>query len=198
MREVWLVRHGPTPANTERRYPHPHEDPALTSTGRAQAEALRDLLGDAWAQVLTSPAARARETARLAGHAGARVTADLAEAAFGCMAGHTWAELEAAHGATARAWIDALIHPNRDDGPPGGETGRAFHARIRRVLHDLPEGRSLLFTHAGVIRAALRVTVGLTAVTIRAANATVLQEHQGHWWLEGLNWPASTGGADRA
>lgn len=193
MLELWLVRHAPTRPNAERRYPRPDEDAPTSEDGHALAVGLRGLLPAAPDRVLTSPARRCRDTARHAGHGGAVVTPELREADFGVMAGHTWAELEERFGPHPHRWIEGLGDPASPHGPPEGESGEAFHGRVAAWLGTLPEeGRVLAFTHAGPVRAALRLTVGLSAVDVRPAGVTTLCRAGGAWWLTALNvgaWP---------
>jgi broad specificity phosphatase PhoE len=182
-----LVRHAPTLPNAERRYPRPQEDAGLSEAGRALARTLR-LPADALA--FASPSRRARETATLAGFGHAAPAPALAEARFGVMAGHTWAELEAAFGDAPRRWLDALSDPASDGGPPEGETGRAFHARILAWLAALPEaGEVVACTHAGPLHAALRLSVGLRAVETPPGTVATLRRAEGHWWLVRLTPP---------
>lgn len=182
-----LVRHAPTLPNAQRRYPHPHEDAPLTPAGEALARAL-DLPRSALA--FTSPLGRARQTARLAGFPHAAPTAALAEADFGVMAGHTWAELEAQCGEAPRTWIDALGDPHSPHGPPGGDTGQGFHTRVQAWLDTLPGGEGVAFTHAGPLLAALRLTVNLSAVATPPGTVATLRREGGHWWLTALRPPA--------
>ncbi|WP_291431725.1 histidine phosphatase family protein [Deinococcus sp.] len=191
-----LIRHAPTLANAQRRYPHPHEDAPLTPAGVELARRLDlprpdlprpDLPRRALA--FTSPLGRARQTARLAGFPHAAPTPALAEADFGVMAGHTWTELEAAHGEAPRTWIDALSDPHSLHGPPGGETGHSFHARVQAWLDDLPAGEAVAFTHAGPLLAALRLTVGLSAAATPPGTVATLRRDGGHWWLTALRPP---------
>ncbi|MEF2279947.1 histidine phosphatase family protein [Deinococcus sp. YIM 134068] len=179
-----LVRHAPTLPNAERRYPRGDEDAPLSVEGQTLARRLR-LPTDA--QPFTSPSRRARETAALAGFRHAVPTPALTEARFGVMAGHTWAELEAEFGDAPRGWIDALADPTSDHGPPGGETGRAFHARLQGWLEVLPaQGEIVAFTHAGPLHAALRLAVGLRAVATPPGTVATLRRAGGNWWLVGL------------
>ncbi|UBV42577.1 histidine phosphatase family protein [Deinococcus taeanensis] len=186
MLTLHLVRHAPTVPNEERRYPHAHEDAPLTPAGAALAARLP--LPRA-APAFTSPSGRARQTAALAGFPAAQPTPALAEAAFGVMAGHTWAALEARYGEAPRAWIEALADPVSPHGPPGGETGQAFHARLHGWLNALPrEGEVVAFTHAGPLLAALCLTVGLRSAA--APPGTVVTLHcAGEWWLSRLRPP---------
>jgi alpha-ribazole phosphatase len=181
---LFLVRHAPTAPNALRRYPHADEDAALSSQGRLLAARLK-LPRDAAAFV--SPSLRTRETAALAGFPHAVPVPGLAEANFGVMAGQTWSELEARYGDRPRHWIEALAEPAADDGPPGGETGHGFHARVQRWLGALPDaGEVIAFAHAGPMLAALRLCVGLRAAEIAPGGVAVVRRAEGHWWLSEL------------
>lgn len=184
MLTLHLVRHAPTAPNAERRYPRADEDAPLSAEGEALA---RLLTLPTTAQAFCSPFQRTRQTAALAGFPEAEPIPALREADFGLMAGHTWAELEAAHGDDPRAWIEGLSDPDSDTGPPGGETGQTFHARIQSWLDALPgTGEAIAFTHAGPIHAALRLTVGLRAAAIPPAAVATLCRADGAWWLVAL------------
>ena len=188
MLDLYLIRHAQTPRNAEGRYPARGEDPALSTAGEAQARALRLPHTE---QCWSSPARRCLQTAALAGSPAPHVSSALLEADFGSMAGQTWPELEALHAAAPRRWIDALSDPDSPDGPPGGESGRDFHERVRSWLGNLPDGSCTAFTHAGVVLAGLRLTVHLTAAVIRPARITHLRRAGGAWWLAGLNLESS-------
>lgn len=191
MLTLWLLRHAPTRPNAEGRYPHADEDAGLSAQGRELAASLR-LPPQALA--LTSPSRRARETAALAGYPHATPTPALAEAAFGVMAGCTWAELEGRFGGAPRGWIEALADPTSDHGPPGGETGRAFHDRVGAWLGTLPAGGEVVAcTHAGVVLAALRLTTGLRAAEVAPGGVATLRRAGGAWWLTRLTGPGVPG-----
>lgn len=181
---LYLVRHAATATNAQRRYPHANEDALLSPEGRAVAAGLRLPLH---VTPHTSPTLRTRQTAELAGFPHCIAAPALAEAAFGVMAGQTWAELEARFGDMPRGWIDGLSNPKSEAGPPGGETGRTFHARVQNWLTQLPDdGDVVAFTHAGPLLAALRLCVGLSAAEIAPGGVAVLKRAEGHWWLREL------------
>ncbi|UQN07448.1 histidine phosphatase family protein [Deinococcus sp. QL22] len=197
---LYLIRHAPTLPNAQRRYPHSGEDASLSDAGRILAAGLAGTLPAsplAYLLAYTSPARRARETAALAGFPHAQAAPALQEARFGVMAGHTWAELEDEYGVAPREWIDALSDPGSDSGPPGGETGRTFHARLQKWLDALPHaGTVVAFTHAGPLLALLRLTVGLRAAEIAPGGRAVLHRAAAHptsaggdWWLSHLAPP---------
>lgn len=179
-----LVRHAPTTPNTERRYPRDGEDAPLTREGEALA---RRLQLPQTTTVFSSPSLRARQTAELAGFPHARPVAALAEAHFGVMAGHTWAELERVYANLPWHWTRALADPTLAFGPPRGETGKDFHARIQAWLGSLPaEGEVVAFTHSGPIHAALRLTVGTKAAEVPPCTVVTLKYSGEEWWLAGM------------
>jgi alpha-ribazole phosphatase len=184
MLDLYLIRHAQTERNKQGRYPAAGEDPALSTEGQAQARLLPLMTGEAW----SSPARRCVQTAALAGCPAPRVEGALIEADFGVMAGHTWAELETLHGDLPQLWIEGLADPTSAVGPPDGESGQQFHERVRCWLERLPDDGSVIaFTHAGVILAALRLCVGLSAASVQHAQLTQLRRSGGTWWLERLN-----------
>ncbi len=144
--EVYLLRHGQTAWNVERRFLGASDVP-LDDVGRAQAaqaaahfEALRPYT------VYSSPLSRAFETARALGPP--RVVAGLAEMNMGALEGLS------ADACMAR-WPDLL--PAWRDAPaevtiPGGETLAEVQARILAAFHGLvgghgPGERLVVVTH---------------------------------------------------
>jgi probable phosphoglycerate mutase len=145
MPELLLLRHGETPWSTVGRHTGWSELP-LTEGGRRQAEALgRRLAGRAFALVLVSPLARARETCRLAGYDEvALVDPDLREWNYGRLEGMTLEEIRAAHPGWS-VWRD---------GAPGGETIDEVAARADRVIAraSAAGGDVALFAHGHLLR----------------------------------------------
>lgn len=163
---IWLVRHGQTRANLERRYQGLGDSP-LTNYGRLQIEALAARLRPVPFRVaLVSPTERTRLTAEaiLAGRAGvdARLEAQWVEAHQGRWEGLTYREVLARYPDEARArWADGL-----DGRPRGGESLAEVHARVSaawgRLLQEHAGGRVLVVTHATPIQLALCISFGLS------------------------------------
>ena len=133
---VWLVRHAPT-SWTGRRWCG-RADPPLSAAGRVVAQSLARRIAPelpADALIWTSPARRARESARaIALAAGLVVTIDLelVEVDVGRVEGLTWGELST----RAPAVAAAIVRGDPFDWP-GGESNAAVVERARRVAARL-------------------------------------------------------------
>jgi broad specificity phosphatase PhoE len=142
---VYLVRHGQTEWSASGKHTSVTDVP-LTEAGRAAAARLRAVFaGNEPALVLTSPRARARDTAELAGLGDrAEVDEDLAEFAYGDYEGRTTAEIREERPGWS-LW---------DDGAPGGETAAEVGRRADRVIERAlaTGGDVALFAHGHVLR----------------------------------------------
>ncbi len=156
-----LVRHGETEANAAGLLLVRAESP-LTDRGRAQAAALRPLLGPAPSRLVTSPLARARETAEALGLAVAAevddrwIEVDYGEydrQALGALPGEVW-----------RRW-----RRDPDFRPPGGESLAEVGIRVRLACEELfasagtgarAEGDVIVVSHVSPIKAAVAWALG--------------------------------------
>jgi probable phosphoglycerate mutase len=142
--ELWVVRHGETEWSATGRHTST-TDVELTAAGEEAARALgARLAGTSCDLVLTSPRARARRTATLAGFADAEVDDDLAEWAYGDYEGVTTATIRE----TVPGWT-VWTHPS-----PGGETAAKVGRRLDRVVAKVRRhgGRVLVFGHGHASR----------------------------------------------
>ena len=149
---VYLLRHGRTAYNEQRRY-QGRSDPPLSPAGAAELRAA-DFTPEA---VYTSPLLRARQTARILFPAARQeVVAALAEMDFGDFEGRTADEM--AQDAAYRAWVDGGC-----TGPcPNGEslaqfcdrTCRAFAALVERAAAEGQE-ELVIVAHGGTQRAVM-------------------------------------------
>ena len=141
--ELWLVRHGETPASRDGVLAG-WADVPLTPRGVAQAEAVRPaVVAETFDGVWCSDLKRAMETARLA-YGDARADARLREINFGQLEGLAWATLDPRY-KKALADFNGFF-------PPGGESLHQVRTRVTEFIQSLSAGRHLLFTHGGVIR----------------------------------------------
>jgi len=142
-RELWLVRHGETPASRGQRLAG-WTDVPLTERGEDQASALRPLLAGArFEGVWSSDLRRAVATARLA-WGEPQQDARLREMGFGSLEGRLWASLD--------PQVEEALARFEGFAAPGGETFGGLRARVLSFLGVLPAGRHLVFTHGGVVR----------------------------------------------
>jgi alpha-ribazole phosphatase len=162
---VWLVRHGQTRYNLERRYQGRGDSP-LTTYGQRQIAALAARLQRIpFTVALVSPAPRTQQTAQkiLAGRRGLTVRLDgrWAETDHGRWEGLTYKEVLARYPDEARArWADGI-----NGRAQGGESLAEAYARVaeawRSLLRDHAGGRVLVVTHATPIQLVLCECFGL-------------------------------------
>ncbi|WP_129626082.1 histidine phosphatase family protein [Candidatus Oscillochloris fontis] len=162
---IWLVRHGQTQANRQRRYLS-HSDSPITSYGEQQIAALvKRLRPLPFNLVITSPRERTQRTAGaiLAGRGLAELREDPAwtEVSHGTWEGLTYAEVMARFPQQARARWAAGV----DGKAEGGESLVEASARVLRswktLLHEHPGGRILIVTHATPIQIVLCASLGM-------------------------------------
>ncbi|MEX1176888.1 MAG: histidine phosphatase family protein [Nitriliruptor sp.] len=144
---VLLIRHAPSTAT--RRFLFPADEPLDDGGRRTAGELAGCVRAD---RAVTSPAARCRETAALAGFPDAEVEPGLAELDFGSWAGRDPHEIGRATPAELEGWY---ADPNT--APHGGETLDALNDRLARALDRLRHrgGTTAVFTHGGPIKCAI-------------------------------------------
>ncbi|MFI5184626.1 MAG: histidine phosphatase family protein [Vicinamibacteria bacterium] len=147
--ELWLVRHGETPASRGQTLAG-WTDVPLTEVGEREAETLRPILaGEAFAGVWSSDLQRTIATARLAWGEPCQ-DPRLREIHFGELEGRHWPTLEPAH-RKALERFEGLATER-------GETFEAVRGRVVSFLASLTPGRHLVFTHGGIVRLLSRET----------------------------------------
>lgn len=158
--DIILIRHGESEANAAGRFACRSWDPALTATGRAQAQQLAHQWHNAPIRYLvTSPLLRAQETlAPLAQDHDLTpvILPDLAEVNLGQWDGKRLRDLEEAESPSFIAWRQ---DPDRNP-PPGGESIRAVGQRVLNALAHFVEPRerhtlTIAATHADCIKGAV-------------------------------------------
>lgn len=149
MTSLYLVRHGETDWNAQRRI-QGKTDIRLNDTGRAQADTTARLLARReWDGVLSSPLSRAFETASIIAAElrmpEPQTIAAFAERDYGEAEGLNWREIE------ARFPGDAVV--------PGRETHEDVARRVIPALVELaqlhPSRTLIIVSHGGVIRSVL-------------------------------------------
>jgi probable phosphoglycerate mutase len=172
MPQIYLVRHGATDWSVAGKHTG-RTDIRLNERGRTQAQSLRTRLRDVkFETVLTSPLARARETAVLAGFAATVLgDADLMEWDYGKFEGRRTAEIRA----------DQPTWDLFEEGCPDGEQVGDVAARADRVIARVRalSGITALFAHRDILRVIAARWVGWPAIEARrlyleAASVSVL------------------------
>lgn len=148
---VFLIRHGQTQSNLERRYTGSTDHP-LCPQGRAALEAVRPPDADA---LYVSPMLRCRETAAiLYPDREQTVVPGLQETDMGAFEGHTYEELK--DDAAYQAWLGS----SGEAAPPGGEGKEQVRSRVLEAFRSVtarhgPEDAIALVIHGGTIMALL-------------------------------------------
>lgn len=144
---VYLIRHGQTQGNLERRYIGSTDEP-LCPQGR---EALRGSHMPAVDRVFISPMRRCRETAAICfPDMEQEIIPDLRETDFGAFEGRTYEELK--DDPAYRNWLDS----SGEVPPPGGESKAQVRRRVAGAFRSIvercgPEDRIALVVHGGTI-----------------------------------------------
>lgn len=151
MSEVVLVRHGETQWSRAGRHTGSTDVP-LTPAGETQARSVGVALqGRTFALVLSSPLARARRTAALAGFPAAEVDPGLAEWDYGGYEGLTTAQIRTQLGHPWTVFADGV-----PAGKTPGESLAQVSARadgvVARTRTALGAGDVLLFSHGHFLR----------------------------------------------
>ena len=154
MKKLWMIRHGPTRGNLERRYIGRTDEP-LCEAGIAQAAALQRLGFPDFERVFVSPYQRCRQTAELAlpNRAYTRVPG-LRECDFGIFEGRSADELS--ESAEYADWLKGGC----TFAIPGGEDVAAFKERctlaFSKIASAATDGAPVaVVTHGGCIMAIL-------------------------------------------
>jgi broad specificity phosphatase PhoE len=150
-----LARHAETDWNRDRRW-QGHSDPPLNETGRRQASELAERLErERLHAIFSSDAARARETAEIVGlRLGLPVNTDprLREVSFGVWEGLTRRQIRHRYADDFARW-EAAERPLPPGIEPDEEMADRVLAALREIAASYPEGRVLVVTSGGPIRA---------------------------------------------
>ncbi|CDK68495.1 Phosphoglycerate mutase [Morganella morganii IS15] len=152
MSQVFLVRHGETEWNVQRRI-QGHSDSPLTQSGIDQAKQVAARLkNEGITHIIASDLGRTQQTAKLIAEAcGCEIIADprLRELNMGVL------EKRQIHTLTAEeeGWRKSLLNGAEDGRIPEGESLAELESRMRAALEstlDLPEGSKVLLVSHGI------------------------------------------------
>ena len=185
---TYLLRHGQTAHNVDRRFSGRNDNP-LTEHGRAQAAAAAARLAvlARIEVVVSSPLARARETAEIAAAAmglPVEVEDGLRETDFGDWEGFTFAEVQERWPGELKAWLaDANV------APPGGESFAATERRVRKardqVIARHPGKVALLVAHVTPIKTLVRLAVQAPPVALYRLHLDSASLTEVDWYADG-------------
>jgi probable phosphoglycerate mutase len=169
MTEIWIVRHGETPWNVERRV-QGWEDIELNENGQQQAVALGQHLAKLKQQgkildaIYSSDLKRAHQTASIVGQAIGMTPTPLVgvrERHFGILQGLIFSTMAEHQPQAAAAWKSR----DPDAEIPGGETLGTFHRRvvqaIDEVAHKHNGKRVMVVSHGGALDIMWRQATGV-------------------------------------
>ncbi|MDO4982412.1 MAG: histidine phosphatase family protein [Eubacteriales bacterium] len=146
MDRLYLIRHGLTQYNIEKRYCGASDVPLTEEEKERLKSFCRSLPSDA--KLITSGMRRCNETAEaLFGNVRYRTDARFREIDFGIFEGHTYEELLSVN--EYRDWCGT----DGRSAPPNGESAAEFEKRVDGGIHELlcSDGSFVLVTHGGVI-----------------------------------------------
>jgi alpha-ribazole phosphatase len=188
--ELYLIRHGETESNKERRYQGWTESPLSAAGVRQAEEAGFFLAGQKIEALYCSDLKRAINTARVIGAGSGLkpvVTSLLREIHFGQWEGLTFDQIEAVWGEEISLWLDDPFHKSA----PGGETLREVCARMQAFIEHLEQGapdcrRIAAVSHGGSIRALLYHVLNLDKnsfwdIKIDNASISLIRKEEGRF-----------------
>ena len=168
MTELWLIRHGETFWNAEGRFQGQLDVP-LSPRGMEQAVRVAERLGSSRLKfdgLYSSDLERSRETARPIAQAlkmELQLDERIREIDAGQLQGLLRPEIEERF---PQFFKQTKLDPWNAK-RPAGESMADVALRVCEFVHTLPEGRHVIVTHGGVVRAALRELLKLEGNTWR-------------------------------
>jgi probable phosphoglycerate mutase len=198
MTEIFLIRHGETAWNAERRL-QGHIDIPLNAEGTRQAAALaRALAGESVDMIFSSDLRRAASTARAVAEVHGlpvQTDASLRERCFGAFEGLLYDELEARFPEAHAQWRARDPHARYPDGERRAETFAEFAQRavdaVCRIAETHRGKRIVIVSHGGVLDAVYREAHGMAITTPRSFDVLNASINQLQWdgeQLKVLRW----------
>ncbi|MDW7739373.1 MAG: histidine phosphatase family protein [Bacillota bacterium] len=188
--ELYLVRHGETESNLERRYQGWTESP-LSDNGIRQAEQTGFFLAGEGIELLyCSDLKRAVNTAKVIGSSCGvqpEISPLLREINFGKWEGLTFNEIEAAWGKDISLWLDDPFRRSAPEGETLGQVCSRMYTFLENLDSTIPEGaRIAAVSHGGSIRALLFRVLNLDNasfwdIKIDNASVSLIQKENGRF-----------------
>lgn len=197
MLRFYLVRHGETDWNQEKRYLG-HTDLALNKRGEEEALKLKsDLAKVSFETCYSSDLQRARETAKIAiggGDVPLKTETALRELNFGIWEGLTYEEIQQRYPEELQTWIDSQGRTS----PFKGEDLGDLEVRVAMWLNTLiganVQGNVLVVSHGGPLRVLLCLLLGISTgkhwqFQLQTGGVAVVEVHDGQGILQALYTP---------
>lgn len=193
MKQLFLVRHGVTAQNQQRRYCGV-SDVGLSEQGTHQAQVVGQLLGEKnMSSIYTSPLKRCLETANSISQSHdvcPEPLAGLSEINFGLWEGLTFEDIQKAYPDQLQKWFE-----KPDDFKfPEGESICDFHKRVLASLNTVltEQGNSLIVAHGGSLRIIICHLCGwgsqsLHSFELEPASLTILERYENSNVVKVLN-----------
>ena len=193
MKRIFLVRHGVTTLNQQRRYCGVN-NVGLTPEGRKQAVSVANLLNhESFTSIYTSPLKRCIETSKPIAQSHdicPESLAGLSEINFGLWEGLTFEEIQTAYPDQVKVWFE-----NPDDFTfPEGESVYEFRKRVLASLETAltGQGDSLVVAHGGSLRIIICHLCGwqmesLHSFELEPASLTILEHYENSTTVRVLN-----------
>jgi len=160
---IFLIRHGETDWNVQKRIQGQLGDSKLTDNGKEQANALKDELASIrFDAVYSSPLGRALETARIAlPGADIRIDESLTERFFGKLEGMTRKEVKEKYPELQKAKEETGSTPYFEGSERLEDIGKRGMGFLEEVVNKNPGKTIAVFSHGGIMEAIMAGLHGL-------------------------------------
>ena len=193
MKKIFLVRHGLTTLNEQRRYCGV-SNACLSSQGLKQTQCVTDLLREEkFDSIYTSPLKRCLETSKPIAQShdiSPEPLAGLSEINFGLWEGLTFEEIQTAYPDQLKVWFE---NPG-DFTFPQGESVCNFRIRVLSSLEEILKGEenSVVVAHGGSLRVIICHLCGwpmscLHSFELEPASLTILEHYENSTVVRVLN-----------
>lgn len=196
MLKLYLVRHGETEWNREKRYLG-HANMDLNGQGKVEAEKLRSALGQVeFRACYASDLVRTQKTAEIIVDKKTLVQGEpaLRELNFGNWEGLTYGEITKRYPEELELWVDSQGRTSSFGGEDLGDLEVRVSMWLNTLLSTRPTGDVLIVSHGGPLRVLLCLLLGISTgkhwqFTIETGGLAVVEIHDGQGILQALYKP---------
>lgn len=188
--KLYLVRHGQTHGNIERRYAGRSES-QLSSNGIKEMKMVKEIIGNVhFDAVFTSERERAIDSARLLANEKLNIDLRLNERDFGIFENMTYKEICHNNPVEQKAWEDNWI----DYKIPKGESVKDVYERAVQFMKTLEEKdykNCLAVTHGGIIRLIYCYILGgdlnnFWKIASKNGSISILKFEYKNWYIDSI------------